>query len=126
MSLKLPSAISLFDVNRSITRERATSYAARVQYSLLDRYLFTGSVRRDRASVFGRENKWATFPSAALAWRINEESFMESTKDWLDMLKLRLSYGVVGNWAIPAYRTLGLSNSYEYLFDGKLLPSTQI
>ena len=102
------------DVNRSITRERATSYAARVQYSLLDRYLFTGSVRRDGASVFGRENKWATFPSAALAWRINEESFMESTKDWLDMLKL----------------TLGLSNSYEYLFDGKLtigyLPSSQL
>lgn len=118
------------DVNRSITRERATSYAARVQYSLLDRYLFTGSVRRDGASVFGRENKWATFPSAALAWRINEESFMESTKDWLDMLKLRVSYGVVGNWAIPAYRTLGLSNSYEYLFDGKLaigyLPSSQL
>jgi len=118
------------DVNRSIIRERTTSYAARLQYSLLDRYLFTGSVRRDGASVFGRENKWATFPSAAFAWRINEEPFMESTRDWMDMMKLRLSYGVVGNAAIPAYRTLGLSNSYEYLFDGNLsvgyLPSSQL
>lgn len=82
------------DVNRSITRERAT-YAARVQYSLLDRYLFTRSVRRDGASVFGRENKWATFPSTGTCMENKRRIIYGVDKDWLDMLKLRVSYGVI-------------------------------
>lgn len=114
---------------RSINRTRSMSWAGRVQYSLLDRYLLTASVRRDGASVFGSDNKWANFPSMALAWRINEESFLKDVH-WLNELKARVSYGVVGNWAIPAYRTLGLSSSYEYLFGDQLsigyLPSSQL
>ncbi len=114
---------------RSINRTRSMSWAGRVQYSLLDRYLLTASVRRDGASVFGNDNKWANFPSMALAWRINEESFLKDMH-WLNELKARVSYGVVGNWAIPAYRTLGLSSSYEYLFGDQLsigyLPSSQL
>lgn len=114
---------------RSINRTRSMSWAGRVQYSLLDRYLLTASVRRDGASVFGNDNKWANFPSMALAWRINEESFLKEAR-WLNELKARVSYGVVGNWAIPAYRTLGLSSSYEYLFADQLsigyLPSSQL
>lgn len=117
-------------INRSITRTRSASYAARLQYNLLERYLLTASVRHDGASVFGAERKWATFPSVAVAWRVNDEPFMEFSKPWMDMLKLRLSYGVVGNWAIPAYRTLGLANSYEYLANDLLsinyLPSRQL
>ncbi|MHB9056538.1 MAG: SusC/RagA family TonB-linked outer membrane protein [Paludibacteraceae bacterium] len=120
----------ILNVDRSITRTRSASYAARLQYNLLERYLLTASIRRDGASVFGTENKWASFPSVAFAWRINDEPFMVKTKDWLDMFKLRLSYGVVGNWAIPAYRTLGLANSYEYLANDQLtinyLPSRQL
>lgn len=114
---------------RSINRTRSMSWAARVQYGLLDRYLLTASVRRDGASVFGSDNKWANFPSMALAWRINEEDFLNDVR-WLNELKARVSYGVVGNWAIPAYRTLGLSASYEYLFGDQLsigyLPSSQL
>jgi TonB-linked SusC/RagA family outer membrane protein len=114
---------------RSITRTRSQSYAARLQYTLMDRYLLTASVRRDGASVFGADNKWANFPSMALAWRINEEEWLKETP-WLSELKARISYGVVGNWAIPAYRTLGLSNSYEYLFGTQFsigyLPSNQL
>jgi TonB-linked SusC/RagA family outer membrane protein len=114
---------------RSITRTRSQSYAARVQYTLQDRYLLTASVRRDGASVFGADNKWANFPSVALAWRINEEEWLKDV-NWLSDLKARVSYGVVGNWAIPAYRTLGLSNAYEYLFGNQLsigyLPSNQL
>ncbi len=114
---------------RSINRTRSMSWAGRVQYSLLDRYLLTASVRRDGASVFGSDNKWANFPSMALAWRVNEESFLKEVH-WLNELKARVSYGVVGNWAIPAYRTLGLSSSYEYLFGDQLsigyLPSSQL
>ncbi|GHV59943.1 hypothetical protein FACS1894182_14720 [Bacteroidia bacterium] len=100
-----------------------------MQYNLMDRYLLTASVRRDGASVFGANNKWANFPSVALAWRINEEPFLKS-QEWLDMLKARVSYGVVGNWGIPAYRTLGLANSYEYILGNNLavgyLPSNQL
>jgi TonB-linked SusC/RagA family outer membrane protein len=117
------------EVTRSIERTKAVSFAGRLHYNLMDRYLLTASFRRDGASVFGKENKWANFPSAALAWRISEEQFLKEA-DWLDNLKLRVSYGVVGNWAIPAYRTLGLSDSYEYLFGNGLsvgyLPSSQL
>jgi TonB-linked SusC/RagA family outer membrane protein len=101
-------------VTRSIQRTHAVSFAGRLQYSLMDKYLLTASARRDGASVFGASNKWATMPSVALAWKINNESFLKN-KTWIDLLKLRLSYGKVGNWAIPSYRTLGLSTSYEYL-----------
>jgi TonB-linked SusC/RagA family outer membrane protein len=117
------------EVTRSIERTKAVSFAGRLHYNLMNRYLLTASFRRDGASVFGKENKWANFPSAALAWRVSEEQFLKEA-DWLDNLKLRASYGVVGNWAIPAYRTLGLSDSYEYLFGSGLsvgyLPSSQL
>ena len=106
-------------VTRSINRTRAFSLAARMQYSLFDRYLFTASIRRDGASVFGNSNKWANFPSVAFAWRLNDESFLRDIS-WIDMLKLRVSFGVVGNWAIPAYRTLGLANSYEYFLTSSM------
>lgn len=114
---------------RSINRNRSISYAARLQYNVLDRYLLTASLRRDGASVFGSANKWANFPSLALAWRLDQESFLRDVA-WLDQLKARVSYGVVGSWAIPAYRTLGLSTAYEYLFGGQLaigyLPSSEL
>ncbi|MCD7937577.1 MAG: TonB-dependent receptor, partial [Tannerellaceae bacterium] len=116
-------------VTRTVNRSRSVSFAGRVQYNLMDRYLLTASIRRDGASVFGEGNKWANFPSVALAWRINEETFMQDM-NWLDMLKLRISYGVVGNWAISSYRTLGLANNYEYLLNDKLvvgyLPTTEL
>lgn len=114
---------------RSLISTTAMSYAARLHYSLLDRYMFTASIRRDGASVFGKENKWGNFPSAAFGWRINEEGFLKDVA-WLDLFRLRVSYGIVGNWAIPAYRTLGLANSYEYLFGSQLqigyLPGSQL
>lgn len=73
------------------------SYFARANYAFDNRYLLTATVRRDGSSKFGPNNKWGTFPSVALAWRITEESFMESTRAWLNNLKLRLGYGKVGN-----------------------------
>lgn len=114
---------------RTLTRTRSASFAGRIQYNLLDRYLLTASIRRDGASVFGPNNKWANFPSVALAWRMNEESFLKDVT-WIDMLKLRLSYGIVGNWAISPYRTLGVAGKHEYLIDDQLvvgyLPSTEL
>jgi TonB-linked SusC/RagA family outer membrane protein len=69
---------------------------ARLNYSLLQRYNFTLSVRRDGYSSFGAQNRRATFPAGAVAWTFTEESFMKSLK-WLNYGKLRLSYGINGN-----------------------------
>lgn len=116
-------------VTRTLDRKRSVSFAARLQYNYLQRYLLTASIRRDGASVFGSANKWANFPSLALAWRMNDEAFMRDI-DWIDMLKLRVSYGVVGSWAIPTYRTLGVAEQYEYLFSDQLnvgyLPTNEL
>lgn len=116
-------------VTRTVNRTKSASFAARLQYNYLQKYLITASVRRDGASVFGSANKWANFPSLAVAWRINDEAFMENA-EWIDMLKLRVSYGVVGNWAIPAYRTLGVAQQYEYIFSDQLnvgyLPTNEL
>ena len=78
------------------------SFLGRVNYTLAERYLFTVTMRADASSKFTDGNRWGYFPSAAFAWRMNEEKFMESTQDWLSNLKFRLSYGSVGNDRIPA------------------------
>lgn len=78
------------------------SYFTRLNYSFKDRYLLTATLRRDGSSRFGPENKYGTFPSVALAWQMNEESFMKDLSI-IDNLKWRLSYGKSGNNSIPNY-----------------------
>jgi len=75
---------------------RTISYFGRANYGLLDRYLFTVTMRADGSSKFAPNNRWGYFPAAAFAWRVSEEPFMEGTKEWLSNLKLRLSYGTSG------------------------------
>ena len=82
------------------------SYMARLNYNLMDRYLLTLTGRYDGASMLAAGNKWDFFPSAALAWKINEESFMKNI-NWLNQLKLRVGYGVTGNSAVTPYSTAG-------------------
>ena len=82
------------------------SYMARLNYSLMDRYLLTMTGRWDGASVLAKGNKWDFFPSAALAWKMNEESFMKDIK-WINQLKLRVGYGVTGNSSVSPYTTSG-------------------
>ena len=82
------------------------SYAGRVSYDWKSRYLLTASLRRDGASRLADGHKWEWFPSAALAWRITDEAWMEKVKgNWLDDLKLRATYGVTGNAGIGLYGT---------------------
>ncbi len=80
----------------------------------------TVSSRWDGSSKFQKENRWGMFPSAALAWRISEENFMESTRNWLSNLKLRASFGVTGNNAgVGPYDTQALANiKYYYNYGG--------
>ena len=84
------------DSKTSYSENSMTSYALRLNYGYKGRYLLTATVRRDGSSKFTKDNRWGTFPSVALAWRMSEESFMQKL-NWLSNLKLRLSYGVTGN-----------------------------
>lgn len=78
------------------------SYFGRVNYDYDSKYILSATFRADGSSKFGEGNRWGFFPSAAVAWRVSSEPFMESTKGWLDDLKLRFSYGTAGNNNIPS------------------------
>lgn len=106
------------------------SFFSRVNYTLLDKYLFTATFRADGASVFSVNNKWGYFPSIAFAWNVAEEGFMDFAKPSLDLLKFRVSYGQTGNSSIgsnafAAYYAQPAWNSYDKsiqtgVFNGRL------
>ena len=98
--------ISTPNVTSSYVKSSMLSYFARVNYSYLEKYLLQASLRADGSSVLADGHKWGYFPSVSAGWRITEEKFMHSSKNWLDNLKLRLSYGLSGNAAIDEYQTL--------------------
>lgn len=108
---------------------KTVSQMGRLNYSYDSRYLFTFTVRRDGSSVFGTDNKYGTFPSVALGWNIANEKFMEKA-DWLNNLKLRLSYGKAGNEAIGVYETLAKMSNAALTMDGQsataLYPSSRM
>ena len=79
------------------TTKRFSSLFGRVTYNYKDRYMFTGTLRHDGSSLFERGQRWGTFPSAALAWRISEEQFFLPLTRWVTSFKLRVGYGLVGN-----------------------------
>lgn len=81
----------------SLDKYRTESYLGRANYDYDEKYYASVSLRRDAASKFNKDHRWGTFWSIGAGWRITSESFMESTKDWLDNLKLRASYGTTGN-----------------------------
>ena len=83
------------------TPSRIQSYFGRANYSLYDKYMFAATFRADGSSNFSPEHRWGYFPAGSVAWRMSEESFMKGIKE-LDDLKLRVSYGEVGNDAISA------------------------
>lgn len=91
--------------NSSFAESSLMSYALRANYSYKGLYMATATVRWDGSSKFAKGNRWSSFPSFALAWRISEEKFMSSTRKWLSNLKLRLSYGVTGNNSVGNYAT---------------------
>ena len=76
------------------------SYFGRVNYDFQSKYLISGTFRADGSSKFSKGNRWGYFPSAAVAWRISSEKFMEKTQNWLDDLKIRASWGQTGNQEI--------------------------
>lgn len=101
------------------------SYFGRINYGLMDKYLVTVTGRIDGSSKFGEANRYAFFPSAALAWRLSEEDFIQAIPAIYD-LKLRTSYGVTGNSEIDAYQALAGMGNYNYVFNGSITTGTGV
>lgn len=92
------------------TRE---AFFGRINYNYKSKYFLTATLRNDGSSKFGRDNKYALFPSGALAWNVTSEKFMKNIQA-ISNLKLRTSFGVTGNDRIPAYQSLATANSVFY------------
>lgn len=109
------------DIASSYTESSLVSVAARVNYAYKERYMATVTVRTDGSSRFAKNNRWGWFPSAAVAWRASEEDFLKDV-EWLDNLKLRLSYGITGNNNVGDYVTSSSAAGPSYVtINGKEL-----
>lgn len=103
--------------NTGRSKSTLLSGFGRINYVLMDKYLFTVTGRADGSSKFGANNKWAFFPSFAAAWRVNQEKFMKNI-DWISNLKIRGSWGVTGNQNIASYSSSEKMNTYVYPIGG--------
>ena len=120
----LTESVGWWDVNMASTHTFNNDYykwslmsgVGRVMYNYNDKYLVTGTLRADGSSKFTNK-KWGYFPSVAVAWSLGNEEFMKSQKLFQDV-KIRVSYGIVGNQAINPYETLGLLAQTSYSFGG--------
>lgn len=113
-----------FRMQNSVTGNRLASYIGRVNYSFDDRYLATVTFRADGSSRFGKNNKFGYFPSAALAWRLSNESFLKEI-DQITSLKLRLGWGRTGNQEIGDYPAISTYQSAgTAIWDGKQVVGT--
>jgi TonB-dependent starch-binding outer membrane protein SusC len=97
------------------TKSQVLSYMGRLNYTLMDKYILSASMRVDGASVLAEGHKWATFPSIAGVWKMQQESFMEELP-WISEMKVRFGYGVTGNAAVSPYTSPGPLAMYEYVF----------
>lgn len=121
----LGAGATLQPSSSSSTAWQMASYFSRLNYSYKGKYLFTATGRYDGSSRFGKDNKYAFFPSAALAWRVSEENFIAKDSQ-ISNLKLRLSYGLTGNSEIGEYRSQANLGTNSYIFNGTLASGTII
>lgn len=123
-SATLPATNLTITQNSDLIKRQLVSYMARLNYGFADKYLLTLSVRSDGASqLFDDGSKFSLFPSAAIAWRINKEKFMQNVS-WVNDLKIRIGGGVTGNSAIDAYATKGRTVALFYPFGGSVTSSS--
>jgi TonB-linked SusC/RagA family outer membrane protein len=114
-TLTVPSAASEMVSITGTDYDTATrSYFGRVNYSYLERYLFEANIRADGSSRFSKDSRWGYFPSFSAGWRISEENFMKPTRSWLDNLKIRASWGKLGNSNIGEYLYQSTYSSRNY------------
>lgn len=113
------NAATIIAPQSGYTEYSMMSYAARLNYAYKGKYMVTGTIRWDGSSRFAEGNRWGSFPSAAVAWRASEEDFIKT--DWLNNLKLRLSYGISGNNNVGNYETATAPSSTAYYAFGSTM-----
>ncbi|MGN1219181.1 MAG: SusC/RagA family TonB-linked outer membrane protein, partial [Phocaeicola sp.] len=97
----MSSGTSVTSGNYYYADDRLLSFFGRLNYELLERYSISATLRADGSSKFAKQNRWGIFPSAAAAWKISNEPWMQGAAGWLDQLKIRYSFGTAGNNNIP-------------------------
>ena len=112
------NAAPTIDGSTDINDWGLVSVLARLNYNYDDRYLLSATVRRDGSSRFGANNRWGTFPSLSVGWRVSDEAFMEGLEQ-VDNVLLRVGYGQSGNFNIGNYRHLGTITSTDYAVHGE-------
>jgi len=110
------SSISSYNMSKTF------GLMGRINYSYLGKYLFSASLRRDGSSVLYQTNHWDNFPAISAGWRISDENFMAGTKQWLDNLKLRASWGITGVSSIEAYTSVNTMESNNMALGGTTVP----
>jgi TonB-linked SusC/RagA family outer membrane protein len=113
---RLGDASQITGANTNLVEWSLMSFMGRVNYDFKNKYLVTATLRADGSSRFGANNRFAYFPSVALGWNIHSESFMQNSST-IDQLKLRASYGSIGNQAINPYQTQALLGRTSYAYD---------
>jgi TonB-linked SusC/RagA family outer membrane protein len=104
--------------NSEISNGSRVSFFTQINYNYKKKYFFLGNLRRDQSSVFGDDSNVALNSGAGLAWIINNEDFLQSSS-WIDLLKLKVSYGSTGNSRIGSYRSKGLYNNAQNGYNGE-------
>ena len=116
----LQGGTQLYSMNSSSSPDNSMiSYLARANYTYDNKYMLTAAIRRDGSSRFGKYSRWGNFPSASLGWRIGQENFMKRF-EFLSDLKLRTSYGIVGNNRIGDFTAIGTLNVSQYPTGGQV------
>ena len=111
------NAAATITANSDVAEWALLSYIGRLNYNYKGRYLLSAAIRRDGSSRFGALNRWGSFPSVSVGWVVSDEPFMESLQDKLSFLKVRASYGIVGNDQIGNYTHLAGVSSMNYSFN---------
>lgn len=122
-SINVPSsATEMISIGGSANDRSTRSWFGRVNYDYMGRYLFEANVRMDGNSRYSSHRRWGTFPSFSAGWRISEEAFMENSRNWLNNLKIRASWGKLGNDGgnnVGNYEWQSVYGITDYSFNGK-------
>lgn len=113
---RLGDASQITGANTNLTQWTLLSFMGRLNYNFKGKYLITGTLRADGSSKFGENNKFSYFPSVAVGWNISDEPFFKASETF-DQLKLRVSYGSIGNQAIDPYQTQPLLGRSTYAYE---------
>ncbi|SDL43508.1 SusC/RagA family TonB-linked outer membrane protein [Pedobacter antarcticus] len=119
------SAANQRDGSSGMAAYTIESFLSRVNYSYKGKYLFTAAFNREASSRFGSNNRWGSFPSASVGWRISQENFFPKLS-WVDDMKFRASYGITGNNNIGNYTPQANINNSNYVFGNTVVPGATV